>query len=83
LKFKVLFQLGIVCELCIMYVDAGRHKIRCSGCSVLPTATLSTKIKLCLLMTAVFLVHTADRYGAYRYFRNISLHDYILYIAWA
>ena len=39
--------------------------------SLLLMATLFTKIKCCLLMTAVFSVHTADRYGAYRCLTSI------------
>ena len=60
-------QYGIVC---IVFADYGRQKIRRCICSILPTATLSTEIKRCLLMAAVFSVHTADRYGAYSYFIN-------------
>jgi len=53
----------------IVFADFGRQQIRRCSYSILPTATPSTKIKRCLLMTAVFSVHTADRYGAYKHLR--------------
>ena len=57
----------------IAYADDGRCQIRHCGCSVLAMATLSTKNKHCLLMTAVFSVHSADRYGAYIYFKKFHM----------
>ena len=50
----------------------GRQEIRRCHASDLWTATLSTDIKCCLLMTAVLSDHTVDRYEAYRGWQTLK-----------